>query len=61
LITEHPREWISKPIDVYLDPDGKSPKVKIYNLSELKEAYKIYCSMLHFIRWKREKGIKNGS
>jgi hypothetical protein len=44
-----------KPMDVYLDPDGGPPKVKVYKTSELKEAYQVYCSMLHFIRWRREK------
>ncbi len=43
------------PMDVYLDPDGGPPKIKIYSLSELREAFKVYCSMLHFIRWRREK------
>ena len=46
------------PMDVYLDPDGGSPKVRVYTQAELREAFKAYCSMLHFIRWKREKGIK---
>ena len=45
----------SSPIDVYLDPDGGSPKVRVYSTSELREAFKVYCSMLHFIRWRREK------
>jgi hypothetical protein len=47
--------FISNPQDVYLDPDGGPPKVKSYKISELKEAYQVYCSMLHFIRWRREK------
>ncbi len=49
------------PMDIYLDPNGKPPKVKTYNHSQLTEAFKVYASMLHFIRWKREKGVKNGS
>lgn len=60
LISDHPREWIAKPMDVYLDSDGGPPKVKVYNASELREAYKVYSSMLVFVRWKREKGLKNG-
>lgn len=60
LIAEHPREWVLKPTDIYLDPDGGPPKVKVYSLTELKEAYKVYCSLLYFIRWRREKyGNKN--
>lgn len=55
LMSDHPREWISKPMDVYLDPDGSSPRVKLYNASELREAYKVYCSMLVYLRWRREK------
>lgn len=51
--------WIPK--DIYLDPDGGPPKVKSYKTSELKEAFKVYASMLHFIRWKRQKGIKYGN
>ena len=46
------------PQDVYLDPDGGPPKVKPYKTSELKDAFKVYASILVFIRWKREKGIK---
>ena len=53
LIADHPREWVLKPMDIYLDPDGGSPKVKVYNVMELKEAYKVYCSMLHFLRWRK--------
>ncbi len=44
-----------KPMDIYLDPDGGPPKVKLYTPSELRETFKVYCSMLHFIRWRREK------
>lgn len=58
LTVEHPREWVSKPMDIYLDAEGGPPKVKVYNLMELKEAYKVYCSMLHFLRWRRSVGIK---
>ncbi len=46
------------PQDVYLDPDGGPPKVKSYKISEMREAFKVYCSMLHFIRWRRSVGIK---
>jgi hypothetical protein len=49
-------ELIWLPQDVYLDPRGKPPKVKTYKYPELKEAYKVYCSMLHFLRWRRENG-----
>jgi hypothetical protein len=52
----HDYTW--KPMDVYLDPDGGPPRVKAYKTSELKEAYKVYCSMLHFLRWRRSVGIK---
>jgi len=48
-------------MDVYLDPDGGPPKIKIYKVYEMVEAFKVYASMLYFIRWKRQKGIKNGS
>jgi len=41
------------PMDVYLSEDGSSPKVKTYTQSEMREAFKVYCSMLHFIRWRR--------
>lgn len=44
-----------KPMDVYLDPDGGPPKVKLYKTSEMREAFKVYCSMLYFLRWRREK------
>lgn len=50
--------WVPK--DVYLDPMGGPPKVKIYTPSEMREAFRIYASMLVFLRWKREKGIKYG-
>ncbi len=43
------------PVDVYLDPDGGPPKIKQYNHSQLQEAFKVYASMLYFIRWRREK------
>ena len=46
------------PMDIYLDPDGGPPKVKTYTPSEMREAFRIYCSMLVFVRWKRERGIK---
>ncbi len=49
------------PMDVYLDPEGGPPKVKSYTQAEMREAFKVYCSLLHFVRWKREKGYKNGS
>jgi len=50
-------EW-RNPLDVYLDPDGGPPKLRAYTQIEMREAFKVYCSMLHFLRWKREKGIK---
>lgn len=46
---------IWSPMDIYLDPDGGSPKIKVYTNSELREAFKVYASMLHFLRWRREK------
>jgi hypothetical protein len=55
------QEYLKTPMDVYLDPDGGPPKVKAYKISELKEAYQVYCSLLVFLRWKREKGIKHGN
>jgi len=55
LIGEGSQELAKSPMDVYLDPDGGPPKIKAYKISELKEAYQVYCSMLHFIRWRREK------
>ncbi len=51
----HKLDLSSSPKDVYLDPDGGPPKVKVYTQSELREAFKVYASMLHFIRWRREK------
>jgi hypothetical protein len=51
----HKLDLSSAPKDVYLDPDGGPPKVKSYTSSELREAFKVYASMLHFIRWRREK------
>jgi hypothetical protein len=48
-------EFITSPMDIYLDQEGKSPKVKTYKYPELKEAYKVYCSMLFFLRWRRER------
>ena len=45
--------WIPK--DVYLDKDGGSPKVKTYTPAEMREAFKIYASMLVYLRWRREK------
>jgi hypothetical protein len=46
------------PMDVYLDPDGGPPKVKLYKTSEMKEAFQAYSCFLYGIRWKRERGIK---
>ncbi len=46
---------IKNPMDVYLDPDGGPPKVKAYKFLELREAFKIYASMLVYLRWRREK------
>jgi hypothetical protein len=50
-----PREDRQNPMDVYLDEDGGPPKVKSYTQSEMREAFRVYCSMLHFIRWRRER------
>ncbi len=49
--------WIPK--NVYLDPDGGSPKIKTYQPHELREAFKVYASMLYFLRWRRSVGVKN--
>ncbi len=49
------KDMAKSPMDIYLDPDGGPPKVKLYSYLELKEAYQVYCSMLHFLRWRREK------
>ena len=49
---------IKIPMDVYLDPDGGPPKVRLYTQAEMREAFKVYCSMLHFLRWKKSKGVK---
>ena len=48
-------------MDVYLDQDGGPPKVKVYNSTELREIFKVYASMLHFLRWRRSAGIRNES
>lgn len=55
---EEKHELARSPMDIYLDPDGGPPKVKSYKTSELREAFKVYASMLHFIRWRRFVGIK---
>lgn len=55
LICHGMHDMARMPMDIYLDPDGGPPKVKPYKTSELKEAYKVYCSLLYFIRWRREK------
>ena len=47
------KDMAKSPMDIYLDPDGGPPKIKLYSYLELKEAYQVYCSMLHFIRWRR--------
>ena len=49
------------PMSVYLNPDGGPPKIKVYKVVEMMEAFKVYASMLYFIRWKRQKGLKNGN
>lgn len=61
LICHGLHDYARSPQDVYLDPDGGPPKVKLYKTSEMREAFHIYSSMLVFLRWKREKGIKNGN
>lgn len=48
---------IAQPMNVYLDAEGGPPKVKIYKYSELKEAFKVYASMVHFLRWCRSMGV----
>jgi hypothetical protein len=56
LLLEH-RESVKKPMTVYLDSEGESPKIKVYSFYELRENYKTYCSMLNFLRWRRQNGI----
>jgi len=53
LICHGMHEMARSPMGVYLDPDGGPPKVKLYKTSEMREAFKAYASMLHFIRWRR--------
>ena len=53
LLSHGLRDFVKSPMDVYLDPDGGPPKIKLYNIAELKEAYQVYSSMLYFLRWKR--------
>jgi hypothetical protein len=48
-------------MDVYLDREGGTPHVETYSPREMREAYKVYCSMVHLIRWKRERGYKNAA
>ncbi len=48
-------DFAGKPMDVYLDPDGGPPKVRVYTQAEMREAFKVYSSMLYFIRWRRDK------
>jgi len=55
LICHGMHDLARSPMDIYLDPDGGSPKVKSYKTSEMREAFKVYASMLHFLRWRREK------
>jgi hypothetical protein len=55
LICHGMHDLARSPMDIYLDPTGGPPKVKAYKTSELREAFKAYCSMLHFLRWRREK------
>ena len=57
LICHGMHDLAREPQDVYLDPDGGPPKVKPYKTSELKDAFKVYASMMVFLRWRREKGI----
>ena len=57
LICHGMHDLAREPQDVYLDPDGGPPKVKPYKTSELKDAFKVYTSMMVFLRWRREKGI----
>ena len=59
LICQGMHDLARSPIDIYLDPDGGPPKVKIYSSSELRQAFKVYASMLYFLRWRRSVGIKN--
>lgn len=49
----NPDFW-KNPMDVYLDPDGGPPKVKSYTQAEMREAFRVYSSMLYFIRWRRQ-------
>ena len=41
------------PMGIYLNSEGKIPKVKLYKASEMREAFKAYSSMLYFLRWRR--------
>ncbi len=42
------------PMDVYLDEDGGSPKIRVYKIGEMMEAFMVYASMLVFLRWRRD-------
>jgi len=53
LICHGMHEMARSPMGVYLDPDGGAPKVKLYKASEMREAFKVYASMLVFLRWRR--------
>jgi len=53
LICHGMHELARSPMGVYLDPDGGPPRVKLYRSSEMREAFKVYASMLHFLRWRR--------
>lgn len=55
LICHGMHDLARSPQDIYLDPDGGPPKVKPYKTSEMRDAFKVYASMLVFLRWRREK------
>ncbi len=46
------------PMGIYLDEDGRPPKVRTYTQTEMRQEFKSFCSFLHTVRWKRERGIK---
>lgn len=53
LIAHGMHDLARMPMDVYLSADGGPPKVRAYKISEVKEAFKAYSSMLYFLRWRR--------
>ncbi len=47
-----------KPMGIYLQEDGGPPKIKTYTQTEVRQEFKTFCSFLHTVRWKQEKGVK---